>query len=307
MVCPALPRAYYGRMEELLASMAHRVIQNVNGFQEETLVPRLGLAVIDQQREPETGTFGPLISVVLQGTKEVVIGSRRLRYEAGASFCATIELHTSGCIVTASPQKPYVAVSLSLHQDTLSELLASLPQHSVADETTTFRAIPASRPLLEALDHVIALLDTPEDIAVLAQSREREVMYRLLQSAHGPMLWQFAHQQTRLMRIKRAADWIKGHFDQRLPTVLLAEMAGMSIPSFHRHFKAATAMSPLQYQKAVRLQAARRSLLDNVDVARTAYSVGYESPSQFSREYMRFFGVRPSKDTGQFSRLPLLT
>jgi AraC-like DNA-binding protein len=297
-------RAYLWAMSDLLASMTRRVIRIVNGFQPETLVPRLGLAVIGQQSEPETGSFGPLISVVLQGAKELVVGDRRLRYGAGACFCATIEVHTSGCIVTASPQKPYVAVSMSLDQDKLAELLASLPQLSVSDEATTFAAMPASRQLLEALDHLIALLETPDDIDLLAQSREREVIYRLLQSAHGPMLWQFARQQSRLMRVKRAVDWIKVHFDQRQPTQRLADMASMSIPSFHRHFKAATAMTPLQYQKAVRLQAARRLLLENVDVARTAYAVGYESPSQFSREYTRFFCVRPSKESSQIGRLP---
>lgn len=291
-------------MPDLLGSMTRRVVRHVKGFQRETAVPRLGLAVIEEQQAPETGSFGPLISVVLQGAKELAIGDRRLRYGAGACFCSTIELHTSGCVVTASPQKPYVAISVSLDQDGLAELLASLPTLCVSDNPTTFAAMPSSQPLLEALDHLIALLDTPDDIAVLARSREREVIYRVLQSDHGPMLWQFARQQSRLMRVKQAVDWIKDHFDRRLPTQYLADMANMSIPSFHRHFKAATAMTPLEYQKAMRLQAARRFLLDDVDVARTAYAVGYESPSQFSREYTRFFGVRPSAENIRVSRLP---
>jgi AraC-like DNA-binding protein len=294
-------------MQTLLTSMADRVMRHTEGFQPETAVPRLGLAVIGQQSQPETGSFGPLISVVLQGAKELVVGDRTLRYEAGACFCATIELHTSGYVVTASPQKPYVAVNLSLDQDKLVELLASLPPLPVSDQATTFGAIPASRPLLEALDHLIVLLDTPCDIDVLAQAREREVIYRVLQGAHGVMLWQFARQQSRLMRVKCAADWITAHFDQQLRTQHLAEMANMSIPSFHRHFKAATAMTPLQYQKAVRLHAARRMLLEHTNVAGTAYAVGYESPSQFSREYARFFCVRPSKEMSDVARVPRVT
>lgn len=291
-------------MQDLLASISCRTVRHADGFQEATAVPRLGLAVIDHQKEPETGSFGPLISVVAQGTKELVIGDRSLRYGAGSCFCATIPVHTSGCIITASPRAPYIAVSLSLDQDMLSELLASLPQLTVTDQATTFDVVPASGTLLEAINNLVALLDTPDDIATLAPFREREVIYRLLQGAHGPMLWQFAHQQSRLIRVKRAVDWIKEHFDQQMPTRRLAEMAGMSVPSFHRHFKAATAMTPLQYQKAARLQAARHLLLNNVDVARTAYAVGYESPSQFSREYQRHFHVRPSKDVRQISRVP---
>ena len=290
-------------MQHLISSMTQRVMRNAVGFQPETLVPRLGLAVINQQSDPETGAFGPLISVVLQGAKELVIGDRQLRYEAVACFCATIPVYSSGCIVTASPPKPYVAISMYLEQDTLADLLVALPQPAVSDKATTFAASTASHQLLEALDHLVALLDTPDDIAVLGQAREREVIYRLLQSAHGPMLWQFAHRQSRLMRVKRAVDWINAHFDQRLPTHHLADMASMSIPSFHRHFKAATAMTSLQYQKAVRLQAARHLLLENIDVAQTAYSVGYESPSQFSREYKRFFCVSPSRESRLVSRL----
>lgn len=291
-------------MSDLLVSLTHRVLRNAAAFQPETLVPRLGLAVVNRQREPEMGSFGPLISVVLQGAKELVIGDRRLRYEAGACFCATIRLHTSGCIVRASPQQPYVAVSLTLNQDDLSDLLAELPALPVPDAATTFGVTPAVPPLLEALDRLVALLDMPGDIGVLAPAREREVIYRLLQGAHAPMLWQFARQQSRLMRVKRAVDWIETHFDETLPTRLLADVAGMSTPSFHRHFRAATAMTPLQYQKALRLHAARRLLLDHVDVARAAYAVGYESSSQFSREYMRFYRIRPSRDTNAVGRLP---
>lgn len=291
-------------MQDLLASMVRRVVSIAQGFQPRTAVPRLGLAAIHQQREPDTGSFGPLISVVLQGGKELVVGNRRLSYEAGTCFCSTIELHTTGCVVTASPEQPYVAVSLELDSGILACLLSGLPQEELSDGFLTFDALPVSRSLLEALDRMVALLEWPDDIPVLSASREREVLYRLFQSAHGPMVWRLARQQSRLVRVKRAADWIKEHFDDRLPTRLLADMAGMSVPSFHRHFKAATAMTPLQYQKATRLQAARRLLLDAADVARTAYEVGYESPSQFSREYMRFFRVRPSRDSGQVGRLP---
>lgn len=302
--CFQLLVKYSWSMLDLLTSMTNRVVRIANGFQPETRVPRLGLAVIERQSAPETGSFGPLVSVVLQGAKEIVIGSRQLRYGAGACFCSTIQLHTSGCIVTASPKKPYVAISMTIDQDRLAELLASLPQRSVSDQTMAFSALPASRHLLQALDQFAALLDEPDDIDMLAQSREREVLYRLMQTDHASMLWQFSQQQSRLMRVKRAVDWIKTYFDQKLLTHNLASLASMSIPSFHRHFKAATGMTPLQYQKGIRLHAARRLLLGDADVAGAAYAVGYESASQFSREYTRFFSVLPSKENREIDRLP---
>ena len=293
-------------MQELLESMTRRVVANVDGYQPETRVPRLGLAVIREPQPPEATLFPPLVSIVLQGEKELVVGDRTLTYGPAACFCSTIDLHSSGCVVAATPERPYVTASLTLDQDGLAELLASLPEPTETDELEAFAARPASLPLLEAFDHLIALLDTPDDVAPLGPAREREVLYRLLQDVHGPMLRQFAYRQSRLMRVKRAIDWIKLHFDERLTTEQLAQMAAMSVPTFHRHFKETTAMTPLQYQKAIRLEAARRLLLANPSVAHAAYAVGYESPSQFSREYTRFFRVRPSKETRGVSRVPLI-
>lgn len=155
---------------------------------------------------------------------------------------------------------------------------------------------PVTVELLEAWDHLLALLDNPADIPFLAAAREREVLYRLLQGAHGPILRQVGREDSQLSRVRRAIAWIRRNFDQPLRTEALAGVAGMSVSSFHRHFKAATAMSPLQYQKTLRLQAARRLLTTNTDAARAAYAVGYESASQFSREYARLFGAPPGRD-----------
>jgi transcriptional regulator GlxA family with amidase domain len=144
---------------------------------------------------------------------------------------------------------------------------------------------------------LMRLLDAPNDIRVLAPLLEREILYRLLQGPQGGALRQIVHADSRLGQVRRAICWIRDHFDQPLRIQALAEIAGMSAASFHRHFKAATAMSPLQFQKSIRLQEARRMLMTRHDVARVAYAVGYESASQFSREYARLFGLPPVLDS----------
>ena len=143
---------------------------------------------------------------------------------------------------------------------------------------------------------MLALLDAPGDIPVLAPLIEREILYRLLQGPQGPVLRQIATGDSRLSRVRRAVEQIRSCYDQPLRIEDLASLAGMSPASFHRHFKAATAMSPLQFQKTLRLQHARSLLIASPDVSRAGYAVGYESASQFSREYARQFGAPPARD-----------
>lgn len=158
--------------------------------------------------------------------------------------------------------------------------------------------------LLGSVRRLIELLDAPDDIAVLAPIVRRELLYRLLRSDAGGTLHQIARTDSRLSRIQRAIQWIRSHFDKALSVDALADLAGMSRASFHRHFKAATAMSPLQYQKALRLQEARRMLIQRADAQGTAHRVGYESASQFSREYARMFGLPPARDAERMRGLP---
>jgi AraC-like DNA-binding protein len=224
-----------------------------------------------------------------------MIGDRLLRYDPACNFIASLELPVSGRVVEASPAKPYIGVALTIERAILADLLATMPA-SPEGQTSGFAVTPVTPDLLDAWAQLLTLLDTPEDIAVLAPLREREILYRLLQGPQGGLLRQIARSDSRLSRVRRAIHWIQAHFDQAMRIEGLAEIAGMSIPSFHRHFKAATAMSPLQYQKTLRLHAARRMLVASNDASRAAYSVGYESASQFSREYARMFGAPPSRD-----------
>ncbi|MDB5468112.1 MAG: transcriptional regulator, partial [Phenylobacterium sp.] len=150
--------------------------------------------------------------------------------------------------------------------------------------------------LVDAWLRLLSLLDRPRDIRVLAPMLEREILYRLLQGPQAEVLRQVARADSRLSRVRRAIAWIRAHYDQQLRIAALAELAGMSPASLHRHFKAVTAMSPLQFQKSLRLQHARRLLMADQDAARAGYAVGYESASQFSREYARLFGAPPTRD-----------
>ncbi len=166
-------------------------------------------------------------------------------------------------------------------------------------ETRGFGVSAVTPDLLDAWARLIALLDTPDDIPVLAPIHEREILYRLLKGPQGGVLRQIVRTDSRLSRVRQAIVWIRAHFDEMLRVEDLAERAGMSPASFHRHFKAVTAMSPLQYQKTLRLQEARRLLIASGGAARAAHMVGYESASQFSREYARMFGAPPHRDAGR--------
>ena len=168
-----------------------------------------------------------------------------------------------------------------------------------------FAVNPVTPDLLDAWLRLLRLLDTPQDIAALAPLYEREILYRLVQGPQGSIVRQIARADSRLSQVRRAVAMIRDRFDQRIRSESLAQEAGMSTASFHRHFRTATAMSPLQYQKSLRLQEARRLIVAGRDVAAAGYAVGYESASQFSREYARLFGLPPSRDVKE--RMPSIT
>jgi AraC-like DNA-binding protein len=285
-------------MQERLDEMTRRVLRHTDGLIRQTAVPRVGVGMARQPSTPSIGVYTPMVCLVLQGAKQVIIGDQVLRYDPASCFIASLELPATARIVEASPQKPYVAVSLALDPDTVAELL---PQAAERPDMAhpAFGVTPVTPELLAAWDGLLSLLDTPDDIAVLAPLREREVLYRVLTGAQGPMLRQIARRDAPLARVRRAIDWIQAHYGEPVRVEHLADIAGMSVPSFHRHFKAATAMSPLQFHKTVRLQAARRLLAVDANASSAAFAVGYESASQFSREYARQFGAPPARDAAR--------
>jgi len=261
----------------------------------ETAIPSVAITLARQTTQRTIGVFQPRFCLVLQGAKEVTIGERRMRYDPNNYFIASLEVPASGCIIEASASHPYIGLSMALDPEGLAALINDTPSRTES-EASSFAVSPVTAQLLDPWVRLIALLDAPEDIAVLAPMIQREILYRLLQGPQGSALRQIARSDSRLGQVRRAIAWIRDHYDQPLRVEALAELAGMSAASFHRHFKAATAMSPLQYQKCLRLQQARRLLIANQDATRAAYAVGYESASQFSREYARLFGAPPARD-----------
>ncbi|MDB5706495.1 MAG: transcriptional regulator [Sphingomonas bacterium] len=259
------------------------------------VIPRLAMHVSGAPTGAMPGMYEPMICIVLQGAKQVMIGDQALRYGAADQLIASIDLPVSGCVVEASADKPYIIVSMALNQDAVTSLLTELPP-GAEEQTAGFAVGRVTPQLLDSWARLLALFDAPEDVPVLAPMLEREILYRILQGPQGGLLRQAAIADSRLSQVRTAIGWIRTHFDKPLRVEALAGLAGMSPASFHRHFKAATAMSPLQYQKSLRLQQARRLLVASADASRAAYSVGYESASQFSREYARMFGTPPARD-----------
>jgi AraC-like DNA-binding protein len=283
-------------MQNLLERMRDRVLSHFARSQMTTRIPRISVAIARGVGDPENTMCGPGICLVLQGTKQLVIGNQALQQDAGRSFASLVELPATRCLFETASREPYVAVGLTVDPIVLGQLLADLPPLSPRSEPSSFSVAAGTPELLQAWNQHLALLDAPDDIAALAKPRERELLYRLLQSGHGGVLRQFVWEEGGLAQIRKAVAWMRANFDQSVPVKALAEIAAMSVPSFNRHFKSATATSPLQYQKALRLQAARQLLFKGNDVTRAAQAVGYDSVSQFSREYARRFNCSPKQD-----------
>jgi len=282
-------------MHEQLARLCDLALRHHDDGRRGAVIPRLAIHVSGAPTGSLPGMYEPMICVVLQGAKQVMIGDRTLQYGAGDQLIASVDLPVTGCIVRASEARPYIVVSMTLDRDAAAALLSEMPPRG-GEPTVGFAVDPLTPRLLDGWGRLLGLLETPGDVPVLAPLLEREILYHILQGPQGGLLRQAAMSDSRLSQVRTAIGWIRTHFDKPLRVEALAEIAGMSPASFHRHFKAATAMSPLQYQKSLRLQEARRLLIASADAARAAYSVGYESASQFSREYARMFGAPPARD-----------
>jgi AraC-like DNA-binding protein len=214
---------------------------------------------------------------------------------------SAVDLPLTGQILDAENGQPYVAVSLVLDPALLADIALTMPQvRDAAPRGIGIAINPMTAPLRDTLLRLLSLLDTPADIPVLAPLAERELLYRLLQGPQGRLLRQIAQPEGTLGRIRRAVGWIRENHKTHLRIEALCDASGMSRASLHRHFLAITGLSPLQYHKQLRLQEARQLLLAGEHTASdVAFAVGYESASQFSREYLRQFGAPPARDVRQ--------
>jgi len=241
----------------------------------------------------------PILSFVAQGAKRVTLGDEARDYEYDHYLLVSFDLPIISEIRRATPEEPFLSLSLDLDLGTIADLMAHTDVRPSRDVPTE-RGLAVGRvtpELGDSLLRLVRLLQAPHEIPVLAPLIEREILYRLLVGEHGARLRHLVSVDSQSRHIARAIAWLRENYMQPLRIGVLAEIAAMSVSTFHLHFKAITAMSPLQYQKQLRLQEARRLMLAGaIDAASAGHQVGYESASQFSREYGRLFGAPPRRD-----------
>ena len=272
-----------------------------------TAIPGLFLFRHDEPTEPTSGMYEPSICMVAQGAKRVLLGDDTYVYDPHHYLITSVHLPTMVQIVEASREKPYLGLMLKLDLREMSQLMAdsNLPAPRTQQSHRGMATGEMTLPLLAAFQRLIDLLSEGQDIPILAPVIQREILYRLLVGDQGARLRQIAAAGSQSQQIARAIEWLKGNFSESLRIDDLAEKARMSTSTFHHHFRSMTALSPLQYQKQLRLQEARRLMLaEHLDAATAGFQVGYESPSQFSREYNRLFGAPPLRDITKLRQMP---
>ncbi|RMQ50290.1 Transcriptional regulator [Pseudomonas cichorii] len=247
---------------------------------------------------PMPVVYEPTLCLIVQGRKRVVAGSASYIYDAARYLVASVDIPVMGAVIEASEAAPYLCLVVDLDMAALSDLAL---RHPVAQDNTPPAAgieLNDTTPeLLDAAARLAGLLDTPGDIEELAPLTIREILYRLLIQRDNGMVRQMAQADSRLSQIARAIAWLRSHYRETCRIDAIADIAGMSRSTFHAHFKAVTSMSPLEFRSQLRLQEARRLMVaEALDAAGAGYRVGYESPSQFSRDYVRMFGMPPARD-----------
>ena len=294
-------------MEMALEALGNSIARWTDqGEQPITAVPGLSLFRREEPTGPISAVYEPSICVVAQGAKRVLLGDDTYVYDAHHYLITSVHLPTVVQILTASRDKPYLGLMLKLDQREISQLMvdSNLPPPRGQQSSRGMATGEMTLPLLTAFQRLIHLLAEQQDIPILAPIIQREIIYRLLVGDQGARLRQMASAASQSHQIARAIDWLKSNFTQPVHIDDLATQVNMSTSTFHHHFRTLTAMSPLQYQKWLRLNEARRLMLtDHLDAATAAFQVGYESPSQFSREYSRLFGAPPLRDIKSLHQL----
>jgi AraC-like DNA-binding protein len=272
----------------------------------DTSIPRLALVRSGQLGEPVHMVQRPALCIIAQGGKRVLLGDAVIDYGPASYLVASLDLPITGAVTQASADAPYLCFCLYLDPALLSEIALTLPRPPAgAEDGAAMTLHPMTPELIDAATRMTALLGNPTNAPLLAPLIERELLVRLMTGSGGRVLRAIASSESRTGQVAQAIAWLKAHFREPFSGPQLAALAGMSLSSFHDHFRRATAMTPLQYQKQLRLQEARALMLaDRLDAAEAGYRVGYDSPSQFSREYRRLFGAPPVRDIGRLRATP---
>lgn len=286
--------------EALLGSMVQTIAARTNGTGDfDTQIDGLTFFRREDPTKPAMCMIEPSIVLVARGVKQMWIGGKNYRYDTSNFLLTSLDLPVDSEVLTASHDEPCIGLTMKLNMRTIAELISQgeLPPHRARGVSPGIGIGTASESILRSFGRLMDLLDEPEAIPVLAPLAQREIHFRLLLSDQATRLRQIASVDSQGHRVARAIDWLKKNYSAPLRVEELAAQVQMSTPTFHQHFRQLTSMSPLQYQKWLRLNEARRLMLnEHLDVSSASYQVGYESPSQFSREYSRVFGMPPKKD-----------
>jgi len=281
-----------GAIDELQALIARHARPD-----ETTAIDGVLLSAAGRPGEPRASTTGTVMAVIAQGAKRLAIGDRVYDYRPGQYLVASIDLPITGHYTHASPDEPALGFGLILRPSAIAPLVLNA---DAAPAPPGIGVADASPELLDAVVRMVRLLDSPDDRDVLAPMIEREILWRLINGPLGQSVRQIGLTDSSLTHVSRAVRWISEHFNQPFRVEDLARSCGMSTSAFHRNFQAVTALSPIQFQKQIRLQESRLLLLTGADdVATVGYRVGYDSASQFSREYRRQFGLAPGRDAAR--------
>lgn len=268
-------------------------------------------AVRASKKNPELfhTVYKPSLCIVAQGSKAVLLGSEVYEYDALRMLVFSVELPVASQVIRASPGEPFLGLKLELEPHKIAELALKVYPHGLPPvrENRGVYIGRADPDIVGAATRLLELMADPKDAELIAPLVVEEILIRLLCSAVGSRVAQIGLAESSVHRIAKAVNWVRANFDKPMNVEALAEMVHMSPSSFHQHFKAVTSMSPLQFQKVLRLQEARRLMLaSRMDVTTASLRVGYQSASQFSREYGRLFGNAPSKDIAQLRELSQL-
>ncbi|EGQ8004720.1 AraC family transcriptional regulator [Vibrio parahaemolyticus] len=289
--------AYRAFATQKLAKLIDRWTGNANQY--DTPISGLRFSRWTTPTPPTSYTHNPSICLIAQGRKRVLLGEESFIYDANHFLISFVDLPIIANIIEASEEQPYLGLIMELDLTEISQLIVdselAFTQSKEAQKGIAVGELSES--LLDAFVRLAELLDEGQNIKILAPIIKREIFYRLLMSEQGTRLHQIVTAGNHSHQIAKAIDWLKNNFVKPLSVGDLASYTGMSKSSFYTHFRSMTSMTPLQFQKKLRLSEARRLMLtENLDAMAATFKVGYESPSQFSREYSRLFGAPPSKD-----------
>ena len=269
----------------------------VGAHQSVSVLDDVFLTVVDEPTPPVAAMTQPSFAVVAHGVKRTTLNGRHHDYQAGQYLVVTLDLPVTGQALEATADDPLVVVSMTLTPAAVAPLLLEAAPAPRRRGLPGIAVSTAPQELLDPIVRLLRLLDRPDDLRVLAPGLRTEILWRLLTGDQGALVHQIGVTDGSLAQISRSIRWIRRHYDEPVAIAELADLACMSPSTFHRHFRSVTSMTPIQFRQQIRLHEARTLLgTRDADVAEIGYRVGYESPSQFNREYRRTFGMSPGRD-----------